>query len=109
MLQQSWYISFRPPRFDSTWYFSTPGDPHKKQRRFSRTENQGKREGRQKSCKEVIGKIGESSEAKREQESKAAETTGGKAKKTTEKREEEAFIAGRTGTLHYSLQSKGGK
>jgi hypothetical protein len=28
---------------------------------------------------------------------------------TTEKREEQVFIAGRTGTLHHSLQPKGGK
>jgi hypothetical protein len=35
--------------------------------------------------------------------------TRGKTEKTTEKREEQAFIAGRTGTLHHSLQSKGGR
>jgi hypothetical protein len=35
--------------------------------------------------------------------------TRGKAEKTTEKREEQAFIAGRTGTLHHNLQLKGGR
>jgi hypothetical protein len=32
-----------------------------------------------------------------------------KTKKTTEKKEEQVFIVGRTRTLYYSLQSKGGK
>jgi hypothetical protein len=34
---------------------------------------------------------------------------GKKKEKTTEKREEQAFIAGRAGTLHHSLQAGGGK
>jgi hypothetical protein len=42
-------------------------------------------------------------------ESRPTEITRGKTEKTTEKREEQAFIAGRTGTLHHSLQSKGGR
>jgi len=37
-------------------------------------------------------------------ELRLAKMTRGKTEKTTEKREEQAFIAGRTGTLHHSFQ-----
>ena len=42
-------------------------------------------------------------------ELRPTELTGGKTEKTTKKREEQAFIAGRTGTLHHRLQLKGGR
>jgi hypothetical protein len=42
-------------------------------------------------------------------EQRPAETIRRKTEKITEKREEQAFIAGRTGTLHHSLQLKGGR
>jgi hypothetical protein len=42
-------------------------------------------------------------------EPRPAEMIRRKTEEITEKREEQAFIAGRTGTLHHSLQSKGGR
>jgi hypothetical protein len=47
--------------------------------------------------------------SRRKAESRPTGNDQNKTEKTTEKREENAFIAGRTGALHHSLQSKGGK